>query len=108
TYCYINQQDEYSGGLISPGISISMDALYKYASKLPKIEIEKPEHIIGKSTIQAMQSSVFHDFVGQVDGIIKQINDDVDQDDSVSETDGLTSLGSSGLEAIYLVDPHLT
>src|SRR5699024_5537848 len=62
TYCYINQQEEYSGGLISPGISISMDALYKYASKLPKIEIEKPEHIIGKSTIQAMQSGVFHAF----------------------------------------------
>src|SRR5699024_876805 len=47
TYCYVNEQEAYCGGLISPGITISMEALYKSASKLPKIEIEAPDSIIG-------------------------------------------------------------
>ncbi|HEX6593228.1 MAG TPA: type III pantothenate kinase [Bacillota bacterium] len=108
TYCYVNEQKEYSGGLISPGISISMDALYKHASKLPKIEIEKPEHIIGKSTIQAMQSGVFYAFVGQVDGIIQQMKQYVKQNVTVIATGGLASLIASGAEYIDHVDPHLT
>src|SRR5699024_2651647 len=74
TYCYINEKREYVGGLIAPGIQISMEALYSKASKLPKIEIQKPDHIIGSSTVEAMQSGVFYGYIGQVDGIIKKIN----------------------------------
>src|SRR5699024_11235120 len=54
TFCYVNEKQQYIGGIIAPGIKISMDALYAHASKLPKIEIEKPDNIIGQSTVEAM------------------------------------------------------
>src|SRR5690625_6725830 len=56
TFCYIDEKKAYFGGIIAPGIKISMDALYSNASKLPKIEIEKPNNIIGQSTVEGMQS----------------------------------------------------
>src|SRR5699024_5974796 len=73
TFCYVNDRQQYMGGTIAPGIKISMDALYNHASKLPKIEIEKPDNVIGKSTVGAMQSGVFYGYVGQVDGIVSKI-----------------------------------
>lgn len=59
TYCYINEKEQYMGGAIAPGIGISTEALYTRASKLPRIEIAAPDHIIGKSTVAAMQSGIF-------------------------------------------------
>ncbi|MBU5468676.1 type III pantothenate kinase [Virgibacillus sp. MSJ-26] len=108
TYCYVNENEEYAGGIISPGITISMDALYKNASKLPKIEIESPKSIIGKSTVEAMQSGVFYGFVGQVDGIIKRIKESVNNEVTVIATGGLASLIADGSEEINHVDKHLT
>lgn len=108
TYCYINEHEEYVGGIISPGITISMDALYKNASKLPKIEIESPESIIGRSTVEAMQSGVYYGFVGQVDGIVKRIKDSVNKKVTVIATGGLASLIAGGSQEINHVDKHLT
>lgn len=108
TFCYVNEHEEYCGGLISPGITISMEALYKTASKLPKIEIEKPESIIGSSTIEAMQSGMFYGFVGQVDGIVKRIREQEDKDITVVATGGLASLIAGSSEHINVVDPYLT
>ena len=73
TFCYVNEKKEYYGGIISPGIKISMEALYSKASKLPKIEIQRPNEVIGQSTVEAMQSGVYYGYVGQVDGIIRQV-----------------------------------
>src|SRR5699024_12836044 len=103
-----NQNQPLNGRINHPATRISLDASSKYPSKLPQIEIQNPAHIIGKSTIQAMQSVVFHAFVGQVDAIIQQIKDDVEHDVTVIATGGLASLIASGSEAIDYVDPHLT
>lgn len=108
TYCYINEKEEYVGGIISPGITISMDALYKNASKLPKIEIEAPESIVGQSTVEAMQSGVFYGFVGQVDGIVTRIKKSVNENVTVIATGGLASLIADGSQEIDYVDAHLT
>ena len=108
TYCYINEKAEYCGGLISPGVTISMDALYRNASKLPRIEIEAPETIVGRSTIEAMQSGVFYGFVGQVDGIVKRIKDSIHKKATVIATGGLSALIANGSEQIEVVDPYLT
>lgn len=108
TYCYVNKEAEYYGGLISPGITISMDALYQRASKLPKIEIEAPKNIIGQSTVEAMQSGVFYGFVGQVDGIVKRIKDSLDHKVTVVATGGLASLIADGSSEIDIVDKYLT
>ncbi|WP_164670640.1 type III pantothenate kinase [Virgibacillus doumboii] len=108
TYCYINEKKEYQGGLITPGIHISMEALYSKASKLPKIEIQAPENVIGSSTVEAMQSGVFYGYVGQVDGIVKRMKADMQQEPKVIATGGLAALISEASETIDHVDKHLT
>jgi|SRR5690625_340484 len=108
TYCYVNEHGEYSGGLIAPGIKISMDALYSKASKLPKIEIQVPSQVIGSSTVEAMQSGVFYGYVGQVDGIIHRMRQQISQPTTVIATGGWASLIASESKTIDYVDPHLT
>ena len=58
TFCYLNEKKEYVGGAMTPGINISLDALYLNAAKLPKIELKRPDNIIGQSTVEAMQSGI--------------------------------------------------
>lgn len=108
TYCYINEEAEYVGGLIAPGIQISMEALYSKAAKLPKIEIQQPNQIVGQSTVEAMQSGVFYGYIGQVDGIIKKIKEQMQTDPQVIATGGLAELLASESEKIDIVDQHLT
>lgn len=108
TFCYIDEQKAYYGGAIAPGIKISMDALYSHASKLPKIEIEKPENIIGQSTVEAMQSGVFYGYVGLVDGIVNRIKKEAGNSPTVIATGGLASLIACGSETIDHIETHLT
>lgn len=108
TFCYVNEKKQYIGGIIAPGIKISMDALYTHASKLPKIEIERPDHVIGQSTIGAMQSGVYFGYVGQVDGIVKKIQKQMDVDACIIATGGLAPLIARGSETIEVVEEHLT
>lgn len=108
TFCYVNKNQEYLGGIIAPGIKISMDALYTHASKLPKIEIEKPESIIGKSTVGAMQSGVYYGYIGQVDGIVNKIKQEMKEDAKVIATGGLAPLIAGGSKTIDFVEEHLT
>ncbi|GAA0425480.1 type III pantothenate kinase [Virgibacillus salarius] len=108
TFCYINDQQEYHGGVISPGINISMEALYSKASKLPKIEIQAPDHVVGSSTVEAMQSGVFYGYVGQVDGIVRRIEAEMGVNAKVVATGGLASLIAHESQTIQHVDPYLT
>lgn len=108
TFCYVNEKKQYIGGIIAPGIKISMDALYTHASKLPKIEIEKPDSVIGYSTVGAMQSGVYYGYVGQVDGIVSKIRDQMDANTKVIATGGLAPLIAGGSETIDIVEEHLT
>lgn len=108
TFCYVNEKQQYIGGIIAPGIKISMDALYVHASKLPKIEIEKPDNIIGQSTVEAMQSGVYYGYVGQVDGIVRKIQQERNRPTKVIATGGLAQLIAEGSETIDVVEEHLT
>ncbi|HLR02661.1 MAG TPA: type III pantothenate kinase [Virgibacillus sp.] len=108
THCYINENSEYVGGSISPGIDISMEALYGKASKLPKIEMKRPDKVVGSSTIQAMQSGVVYGFVGQVDGIVRRMKGEAKQDATVIATGGLASLIANSSDTIDYADPYLT
>lgn len=108
TFCYIDQNGAYHGGLIVPGVKISMDALYHYASKLPKIEIEKPNNIIGQSTVEAMQSGVYYGYVSQVDGIVERMKKSMGEDPTVIATGGLAPLIASESETINEIETHLT
>ncbi|RLL41667.1 type III pantothenate kinase [Oceanobacillus piezotolerans] len=108
TYCYINDKKEYCGGIITPGINISIDALYRYASKLPKIEIEAPEHVIGSSTVEAMQSGVYYGTVGMIDGLVTRMMQQEDVKPKVIATGGLAKLIAGDSQTIDVVDPYLT
>lgn len=108
TYCYINEKEQYMGGAIAPGIGISTEALYTRASKLPRIEIAAPDHIIGKSTVAAMQSGIFYGFVGQVDGIVSRMKAYSKIEPKVIATGELASLIANESETIDHVDPFLT
>lgn len=108
TFCYIDRNGAYHGGLITPGVKISMDALYHHASKLPKIEIEKPNNIIGQSTVEAMQSGVFYGYVSQVDGIVERMKEEVGEDPTVIATGGFATLIARESKTIEKIETHLT
>ncbi|GAA0311205.1 type III pantothenate kinase [Gracilibacillus halotolerans] len=108
TYCYINEEEAYVGGLITPGVNISLDALYRNAAKLPKIELKRTENIIGQSTVEAMQSGVYYGYVGQVEEIVRRMKANVNGNPTVIATGGLANLIAKDAKSIDKVDPYLT
>lgn len=108
TYCYIDENKQYMGGAIAPGITISTEALYSRAAKLPRIEIARPDNIIGKNTVSAMQSGILFGYVGQVEGIVKRMKWQASQEPKVIATGGLASLIANESDCIDIVDPFLT
>ncbi|MDQ0220882.1 type III pantothenate kinase [Peribacillus cavernae] len=108
TYCYINEDKQYMGGAIAPGIGISTEALYSKAAKLPRIEIARPEDIIGKNTVAAMQAGILFGYVGQVEGIVGRMKEQSLIDPTVIATGGLAHLIANESDTIDIVDPFLT
>ncbi|WP_075983378.1 type III pantothenate kinase [Bacillus massilinigeriensis] len=108
TYCYINEEKQYLGGAIAPGINISTEALYSRAAKLPRIEIARPDHIVGKNTVAAMQSGILYGYVGQVEGIVKRMKEQSKERPMVIATGGLANLIAHESNVIDVVDPLLT
>lgn len=108
TFCYIDEESAYHGGLISPGINISMEALYSKASKLPKIEIVETDSVIGSSTVEAMQSGIYYGYVSLVDGIIDRMKEEIGRDVKAVATGGLAGLIDKDSRNIDTVDRHLT
>lgn len=108
TYCYINEEKQYMGGAIAPGINISTEALYSKAAKLPRIEIARPEDIIGKNTVAAMQAGILFGYVGQVEGIVGRMKAQSTKEPKVIATGGLANLIANESNVIDIVDPFLT
>lgn len=108
TYCYVNEHGEYMGGAIAPGINISMEALFDRASKLPRVELTRPEHVVGKNTVAAMQSGIVYGYVGQVEGIVGRMKSDSSVEPTVIATGGLAELISAETKVIDIVDNFLT
>ncbi|MCQ6281888.1 type III pantothenate kinase [Bacillus sp. EB600] len=111
TFCYINENRQYMGGAIAPGINISTEALYSKAAKLPRIEIACPEGgVIGKNTVASMQSGVLYGYVGQVEGIVRRMIEETEtaKKPSVIATGGLSQLIARESDMIDIVDPFLT
>lgn len=108
TYCYINEHNQYMGGAIAPGIGISTEALYSRAAKLPRIEISRPDDVIGKNTVSAMQAGILYGYVGQVEGIVKRMKDKSSVQPKVIATGGLANLIAQESSVIDIVDPFLT
>jgi type III pantothenate kinase len=108
TFDAINSRGEYLGGVITPGITISADALFERAAKLPRVEIKRPQKVIGSATVEAMQSGLYHGYVGLVDGILRKMIAELGGTARVIATGGLASLIAIGSEFIEHVDETLT
>lgn len=108
TFDAINSKGEYLGGVIAPGITISSDALFERAAKLPRVEIRRPTRVTGSTTVEAMQSGLYHGYVGLVDGILKKMIDELGGSPKVVATGGLAPLIARGSEFIETVDETLT
>jgi type III pantothenate kinase len=108
TFNAINESGEYLGGVITPGIMISADALFERTAKLPRVDIKRPKKVIGSSTVTAMQSGLYHGYVGLVDGVLRKMIDEAGTKPRVIATGGLASLIATGSALIELVDDTLT
>jgi type III pantothenate kinase len=104
----VSQKGEYLGGAICPGISISMDALSRSASKLPRVEFARPPHVIGRNTVASMQAGLVYGYVGLVDGICGRMSEELGFTPKIIATGGLAPLIAGVSKAIQEVDEHLT
>lgn len=109
TFCILDDKSNYLGGVIYPGLKISMDALVEKTSKLPRIEIIRPEAVIGKNTIHSMQSGIVFGYAGMVDAIVSRIKKETGTPKmQVIATGGLSTLISKESETIQTIDKNLT
>ena len=108
TFDAVSPRGEYLGGAIAPGVSISMEALFRNASKLPRVEFARPPHVVGKNTVASMQSGLVYGYVGLVDGICERMQAELSFPALVVATGGLAPLVAGLSKAIVEVDEHLT
>jgi len=104
----VSAQGEFLGGALAPGIEISLEALANRAAQLRKVELTKPRSVIGKGTVEALQSGALFGFAGQVDGIVNRIKKEVGELTAVVATGGLAGLVVSESETITHHEPDLT
>ncbi len=107
TYDPVSATGEYLGGIISPGIEISLEALYSRAAKLPRVDLAPPRTLIGKSTIDAIRSGAIYGFAGQVDAILKRLRAELGDCETIA-TGGLSEHIVPFCEELDAVDDLLT
>lgn len=115
TFCAVSEKAEYIGGTIAPGLKISSEALFEKTSKLPKVELEEPGHVICRNTINSMQSGLVYGHMGMVDYIVKKMKKELleycgndEKEVKVIATGGLATLIDAGIDCIDHVDKMLT
>lgn len=108
TFEAISQRGEYLGGAIVPGITISMEALFQQTAKLPRIELTKPQVVIGKNTVESMQAGMIFGYAALVDGIVARMIGEMGETPLVIATGGLAGLVASETTVIGKVEPYLT
>jgi len=108
TFDCITDNGEYMGGVISPGIIISADALFSHASQLSPVEFIKPRNVIGRTTIESLQSGIIYGYTSMVDGMIEKIMYEMNTETNVIATGGLSHIVSRESRYIEDVDDFLT
>ncbi len=105
----VTDKGEYLGGVISPGINLSINALHKAAAKLPEIAISSTASVIGKSTVEAMQSGIYFGYIGLIEGIVSRIKTELESDEVITiATGGLAGLFAKATPMIDHLEPELT
>jgi len=108
TFDVVDRDGAYVGGVIAPGVNLSLEALHMAAAALPHIDVARPDKVIGTNTVACMQSGVYWGYVGLVDGIVGAIRRERDRQMKVIATGGLASLFSQGTALFQSVEDDLT
>jgi type III pantothenate kinase len=108
TFDAISADGEYLGGIIAPGVEISLNALTERAAKLPQVELTEPQHLIGRTTMEAIQSGVIYGFAAQIDGIVVRMREELGDDMQVIATGGLSGHIVPSCDEVELMDDMLT
>jgi type III pantothenate kinase len=110
TFDCVSARGEYVGGAIAPGLQISADALFRAASRLPRVEVDRPRRAIGKNTVDAMQSGLFFGYASMVDGMVARVIAELDAPakPAVLATGGLAAVIAPATTSIERVDDDLT
>src|SRR3954470_9016462 len=105
----VNAAGDFAGGVLAPGVEVSMDALFARAARLPRVPFVAPERVISQTTTAALQSGLVYGFAGQVDAIVERICAELEAPDApVVATGGLADLIAPHTHTITAVDPELT
>ena len=107
TFDCVTARGEYQGGVISPGLSISADALFSRTARLQRVDIRKPARVVGATTVSSLQSGLYYGYLGLVDGVLERLLSELGSSKVVA-TGGLASLIGSGSKHIQQVDEFLT
>jgi type III pantothenate kinase len=108
TFDVVSEDGAFEGGIIAPGINLSMQALHQAAARLPRIAIEKPQRVLGKDTVGAMQSGVFWGYIDLIDGLVTRLKAEYGQPMTVIATGGVTSLFEGATRTIDHFDSDVT
>ena len=107
TFDVIDADGSYIGGVIAPGVNLSLEALHMAAAQLPRVGIEPTKVVTGKSTVEAMQSGIYWGYVGLIEGLVKRLKDEHGDDMKVIATGGLAGLFAEATDCIGQLDPDL-
>jgi len=108
TFDCVTPKGEYLGGVIAPGVEISADALFHRAAKLPRVEIQKPPRVVGRNTVNSIQSGIVYGYVGLVDGLVVRLQEELGYATGVIATGGLARLIAPLSRTIAEADDVLT
>jgi len=108
TFDCISSSGTYLGGIIVPGIDISAEALYQRAAKLPRVDLKAPNQVLGKSTVESIQSGLFHGYTSLVDGIINKLRTEMSESITTIATGGLARIFTASSSQIEHYDELLT
>lgn len=108
TFDAISADGDYLGGAIAPGISIGAEALFQRTAKLPRVDIQKPPSVIGRNTVNAVQSGLFYGYVSMVEGMVTRFRSELGPSMKVIATGGLAEIVASETSAIQIIAPWLT
>jgi type III pantothenate kinase len=103
----VNEQNEYLGGIITPGPNTLSEALFIKTSKLPRVELRRPESVIGNTTVGSIQSGIFYGYLGLTEGILKRMLDELGGVPKIVATGGFARLIAENCELIEIVDDNL-
>ena len=108
TFDAVTAKGEYLGGVIVPGVKVSLDALFTHTAKLPRVDVGRPSSVIGRNTVHSIQSGVFYGHVALVEGMVERMSKELPRPVRTVATGGLAPLICSELSCIERVEPHLT